>query len=204
MPEYCSCGAQLPPDALFCHKCGKPQRELVVPETREPFPEPVLPPQAPLPRMEAPPVNFRNAVAFRIALLVAAFATLLSFLPFLNWLAAGFFAVFIYRKKTGSFLNVGAGVRMGWITGLLMFALSAVVFAVQQLPGAIRGHLDARLQEQMQNFAQDPMSQQMFRYFQNGPGVMVLFLFSLIALFLFTTGLSMAGGAIGAKIVGRD
>jgi len=32
MSEFCSCGAQLPPDALFCHKCGKPQRELVAPE----------------------------------------------------------------------------------------------------------------------------------------------------------------------------
>ena len=28
MPEFCSCGSELPPDALFCHKCGKPQREL--------------------------------------------------------------------------------------------------------------------------------------------------------------------------------
>ena len=25
VPEYCTCGAQLPPDARFCHKCGKPQ-----------------------------------------------------------------------------------------------------------------------------------------------------------------------------------
>ena len=23
--EFCTCGAQLPPDARFCHKCGKPQ-----------------------------------------------------------------------------------------------------------------------------------------------------------------------------------
>ena len=32
MPEFCSCGAQLPPDALFCHKCGKPQRDIVEPD----------------------------------------------------------------------------------------------------------------------------------------------------------------------------
>lgn len=210
MPEYCSCGARLPEDALFCHKCGKPQRELVVPETVEPVPAvaPVSLHTQSLrtqPLHETLPVNFHNSVALKIALLVSAVATLLSFLPFLNWLAAGFFAVFIYRRKTGSLLNVRTGVRMGWITGILMFGLSAVAFAVQQLPGVLSGHLDARLQEQLKNFtAPDPVSQQMMQYFQSGPGVMVLFVFSLIALFLFTTGLSMAGGALCAKIVGRD
>ena len=32
MADFCTCGAELPPDALFCHKCGKPQREIVEPE----------------------------------------------------------------------------------------------------------------------------------------------------------------------------
>jgi len=204
MPEFCTCGAQLPPDALFCHKCGKPQRELVVPETVAPVVAPAPLPQL-QPRPEPLPVNFHNGVAMRIAILVAAMATLLSFLPFLNWLAAGFFAVFFYRRKTGTLLNVGAGVRMGWITGLLMFGLSSIVFAAQQLPAALSGHLDAKFQEQLKNLAaQDPLSQQMMQFFQTGPGVIVVLLFSLVGLFLFTTGLSMAGGALGAKMVGRD
>ena len=32
MPDFCTCGAQLPPDSLFCHKCGKPQRDVIEPE----------------------------------------------------------------------------------------------------------------------------------------------------------------------------
>ena len=94
---------------------------------------------------------------------------------------------------------------MGWITGLLMFGLSAIVFAAQQLPAALSGHLDARFQEQLKNLAaQDPLSHQMMQFFQTGPGIIVLLGFSLVALFLFTTGLSMAGGALGAKLGGRD
>lgn len=204
MPEFCTCGAQLPPDALFCHKCGKPQRELVVPETVAPVVAEAPLPQI-QPRPEPMPVNFHNGVAMRIAILVAATATLLSFLPFLNWLAAGFFASFFYRRKTGTLLKVGAGVRMGWITGLLMFGLSSIVFAAQQLPSALAGRLDARLQEQLRNLAaQDPLSQKMMQFFQTQPGIFLLLAFSLVALFLFTTGLSMAGGALGAKMASRD
>ena len=67
MPEFCTCGAQLPPDALFCHKCGKPQRELIAPEFHVPehaefAPPPAAPPLSP----EALPMNFRNPVALRI------------------------------------------------------------------------------------------------------------------------------------------
>src|SRR5579862_5358415 len=123
MPDYCSCGAELPPDALFCHKCGKPQREIVVPETVVPVQGPLPPPRVQIPAPDPLPLNFHNGVALRIALLVAAIATFLSFLPYLNWLAAGFFAVFFYRRRTGYFLNMESGVRLGWITGLLMFGM---------------------------------------------------------------------------------
>src|SRR5689334_21914503 len=126
MPDFCTCGAQLPADALFCHKCGKPQRELVVPETIATPPAPMEAPQ-PTPRPQAPPLNFRNPVAVRISLLVAVGATLLlNFLPVINWLAGGFVAVLFYRQRTGNALTVKAGVRLGWITGLLTFALSAI------------------------------------------------------------------------------
>jgi len=206
MPEFCTCGAQLPPDALFCHKCGKPQRELVVPQTVAPPAVQFTPPPAapPAPAVVQLPLNFRNPIAVRIALLVAISATILSFLPLVNWVAAGFFAVFFYRRKTGSLLNVGSGVRLGWLTGILMFGLSAVVFAAQQIPAALSGHLGALLQQQMKSLpASDPMVQQMAQFVQTGPGVFAVLLFSLIFLFLFITGLSMAGGAIGAKLVGR-
>ena len=72
MPESCSCGAQLPPDALFCHKCGKPQREILAPEVETHAAVDVLPP----PPLAALALSFRNIAAVRIALMVAATVTL--------------------------------------------------------------------------------------------------------------------------------
>jgi|SRR5450432_1171414 hypothetical protein len=196
MPEFCTCGAQLVPDSLFCHKCGKPQRDIVEPEPPAPQPEAIaLPPPAPT---AAPLPTFRNPVALRIALMIAVFATFLSFLPYLNWLAAGYFAAFFYRRRTGSRLNLVAGVRMGWITGVLMFAITAALFtAFVVLFNASSGN--AIFQAQIKSMT-DPRVQEMFKIIQNRTDVALL----LMQLFVFVTCLSMAGGALGAKLAGRD
>jgi len=205
MPEFCTCGAQLPPDAVFCHKCGKPQRDIVEPE---PAPPPVYlaaaPPAPPPPA--TPPVNFRNRVAVRIALMVAISATIMSLvIPLLNWAAAGFFAVFLYRRRTGILLNVGAGVQMGLMTGVLMCGLFAVVFTAQQLPAALSGRLGNLIQEQLKNLpSQDPMMVQMMTNFiHSGPGLAAVLVASLFMMFVMIICLSIAGGALGAKMVGR-
>jgi hypothetical protein len=199
MPEICNCGAQLPPDALFCHKCGKPQRELLAPEPEVQAERPrFLPPREVI--REALPLNFRNAAAVRIALVVAAASTLIFFfLPFLNWVFGGFFAVFFYRRRTGSLLNLGAGMRMGWITGVLAFALYIVPFALQ-LP-----RMSSLVQERLRGMSADPaMIAQMIGFFQSGAGMAMIVAFTLAAMFLIITFLSMAGGALGAKVVGRQ
>ena|SRR5438477_165941 len=200
MPEFCTCGAQLLPDSLFCHKCGKPQRDLVEPEILAPQPEltaPVPPPVA-LPPSAPPLPAFSNPVALRIALMIAVFATFLSFLPYLNWLAAGYFAAFFYRRRTGTRLNVLAGVRMGWITGVLIFAITAALFtAFVVLFNASTGN--EIFQAQIRSMS-DPRVQEMFKIIQNRTEVALL----LMQLFVFVTCLSMAGGALGAKLVGRE
>jgi hypothetical protein len=203
MPETCTCGAQLPPDSLFCHKCGKPQREIIEPEvvvSGIPLPVTVIPPPVftPPPRF-AMPVSIRNPAALQIALFVGAGAMLLSsFLPLVNWLAAGFFAVFFYRRKTRHSINVGAGLHLGWITGLIMFTMWGIFFMALGLSGK----LAPIFQEQLKNLPtnNDPYMQQMAQFMGSGAGLMVL----LAVGFVFITSLSMAGGALGAKMVGRE
>jgi hypothetical protein len=77
-----------------------------------------------------------------------------------------------------------------------------VVFAVN----AISGHWGAQWLEQMKNMpTQDPALQhQMVQFFQSGPGMAVALLFSLGFLFLLIIGLSVAGGALGARVSGRQ
>ena len=200
MPDFCTCGAQLPPDSLFCHKCGKPQREVIEPE---PQPESVaefVPPAAP-PIDTAPPppaLNFHNLAAIKIAFLMAVLATLLSFLPYLNWLAAGFFAALMYRRRTGHFLNLESGLRLGWMTGVLMFVIIMVVFAASMALISAAGGLSG-LPAEVRS-AIDPRVQEMVKMMQNVPAVAQM----LVMLFVFTTLLSMAGGALGAKFVSRN
>jgi hypothetical protein len=217
MPEFCTCGAQLPPDSLFCNKCGKPQREVVA---AEPEPESVAefvpPPAAPLapiggaPLAAAPPppaLNFHNLVAVRIAFVVAPVAFLLLGVPALSvllWIAAGFLAVFFQRRRTGVLLNVRAGVRLGWITGVLMFAITTVIFTLTVVPAVANGGI-ALLREQLKNRPPDPNVQEALRMLESapGPGLATILLVSLLMLFVFITLLSMAGGALGAKFVSR-
>jgi hypothetical protein len=207
MPEYCSCGAQLPEDALFCHKCGKPQRDIVAAE-EQPVPVFSTPaPQVAAPRPEPLPLNFHNPIAVRIAMLVALCAAVLgfTFLPILSWLAAGFFATVFYKRRTGSLLNVGGGVRLGWITGIIMFGIWTVVLTALALPAAISGKLLTMFQEQMRNSPwQDPaMLQQMTHMLQTGEGMATAVVVFFFMLFIFIICLSMAGGALGAML-GRD
>jgi hypothetical protein len=208
MPEICNCGAQLLPDSLFCHKCGKPQREIVEPE-----PNPSVAPVADAPSAsieaqalpQALPLNFHNPAAVRVAGTVALVTTLLSWIPAVDvflWLAAGFFAVVFYRRLTGAYLNVRAGVRLGWITGVLMFAISTVVFTMTVVPMVANGGIASMFREQFKN-ATDPNVQQALRMLETSQGVIAVLLMTLVMLFVFITFLSMAGGALGARFAGR-
>jgi len=213
MPEFCTCGAELPTDARFCHRCGKPQREEIPPETLDlpaesitavtPAPQ-VAPPSAP------PRVNFHNATAVRIGLLLAGVASLLNALPLLGplglvvwWLAAGFLSVYFYRRRTGHFLNVDSGLRMGWITGLLGSTITSVLFTVSMVSLTGGGGFASVYQAQVRKmYGNDPSVQQALKMLESPSGLAVFVVIALLFLFLIITFLSTAGGALGAKLMG--
>ena len=210
MAEFCTCGAELPPEARFCHKCGKPQRE----EDMPPPPAAVeleLPPQPVrilLP--EAP--SFHNPIAVRIGLLAASAAALLNMLPVLSygfviWLvAAGFFSVYLYQRRTRAILSVRQGARMGWITGVISFAISAVFFTLSMI--SLSGHnggLATLYRERLQGMAMPEQSvQEALRILESPAGLTITILGSLCFVFVMVTLICTAGGALGAKILDRE
>jgi hypothetical protein len=213
MPDFCTCGAELPPDARFCHRCGKPQREEVIPETIEPAPPPpAAPPVAP--RVTRSGLNFHNPTAVRIGLLMASIGSLLSAVPVLVaglvglvvwWLTAGFLSVYFYRRRTGEFLTVDSGLRMGWITGLLGSAITAVLFTISMVPLARGGGIASMYEEQIRKMSvSDPNVEQAIKILQSPGGMAVFIIVALLFFFAIITFLCTAGGALGAKLVGRE
>jgi hypothetical protein len=145
-----------------------------------------------------PPVNFRNPVAVRVALLMAVAATVMFFLPLLNWMAAGFFASLLYRRRTGYLLNLESGLRLGWITAVLMFVIILVMVTVTFATISASGGVDA-LPPEVKN-ALGPRFQETIKVFRSAPAVLQLLTMYFVSISLF----SMAGAALGARLTRRD
>ena len=112
-------------------------------------------------------------------------------------------AVFFHRRRTGVLLNVRAGVRLGWITGVIMFAIITVIFTLTIVPVAANGGIATLFRQQLKN-PTDPNIQEALHMLETAPGLAAILLVMLLMLFVFITLLSMAGGALGAKFVSRN
>ncbi|MGH9594030.1 MAG: zinc-ribbon domain-containing protein [Bryobacteraceae bacterium] len=210
MPEYCSCGAQLPPDARFCHKCGKPQFEYPIPET---IPEVVAAPVEAAPSKAAVEISFRNRIAVRTGFLVALIAFVLILAPLppplpLLWfplcpVLAGFCSAYLYRRRTGQRrLGIENGARIGWITGVFEFVLMLTLFCVVIVSissenGGIAGFL-------RQNGGKVPNVEQVIHTLEDPTTLIGGLLFALVLFFFMFTLLPMVGGALCGKVFDKE
>jgi len=199
--EFCTCGAELPPEARFCHKCGKPQREEFAAETEATSgaPEPVA-------AKALPPIDFANRLAVRAGFLAGLLANLVILLPYLFlafplWLlGAGFVGVHLYSRRSGQTPSVSGGARLGWITGVLAFAIFTVFFTINFLAAYSSGLFADRGRLSQVPFLSDNVDQVMAM--MRSPMELALNLtFSIGALFVLFAGLSVAGGALGARVL---
>jgi hypothetical protein len=206
VPDFCTCGAQLPEDARFCHKCGKPQRDepLLVEEQPEVVIAPLPPPPA-----EPPPISFRNPAAVRVALATGVPVVLLTgllsavagALTIVVPLAGGFFAVYLYRRRTGERITVLAGARLGWISGIVVFAILTVLLTVMVLmlsqPDFVQSMRDQMAK--MSSVSQEDLTKgiELLRT-PSGLGL------ALLDAFVTYTLLTALGGAVGAKFLNRN
>ncbi len=207
----CNCGAYPPADALFCHKCGRPLRELLEPEapaeieTPPPLPEPVAQIVPPPPR-----IGFQNGQAVRIALLAGALSIIIfaiggqvappAFAPV--WMVAGgMLAAVLYKVRTGQKLTPIGGARLGWLSGIFGFVILSIFLAmfVTMLikdPSSL-----TKIKEQSAELGRPaPDFDKMLDELRHPVNVL---LFMPLSFLLFTI-LSAFGGALGARLLDRD
>jgi hypothetical protein len=209
--EYCTCGAELPPDARFCHKCGKPQREEpnFAPEVA---PAPLEPPASvPAAHISPPEIGFHNSLAVRVGFLAGSLAFLVSSLPFLHplvrlflLLAAGAFSVYLYGRRSGHPMEMRGGARMGWIAGLFCFVIFTVLLTISlaALAFLLRdGSMLAFYREQLtaMGMSQNQI-QQAVEMFQSPMQIVGM----LVWLFVTSTFIPALGGALAARLLRRD
>jgi hypothetical protein len=218
VPERCTCGAQLPPDALFCHKCGKPQRELL-----EPDPDPVVE-APPLPVVVAVPaapsdgykgaapahIGFHNGPAVRVALLAGVLSILIwgvggriappVFFPV--WMIlSGMLTAFLYKVRTGQRLSAIGGARLGWISGIFGLVIIAILFAIFAAAMVNDPATASTIRQQLAQSGQPGADFDTFVKELRSPSTWLLV---LPLFFLLFTILSAFGGAIGARLLDRD
>ncbi len=161
--------------------------------------EPVKPP--PLPE-----VGFGNPQAVRIGLMVALlsfFASMLSggivILPFVWLVGAGFLSVYWYGRRTGQWLTMGSGARMGWMTGLFAFVILLVLLTTLVLAISDPG-IASKLIAEMKARGADVTGETVMEAFRSPGGIVQIVLVSFVVFTVFPT----LGGALGAKLLRRS
>lgn len=200
MEPRCTCGAVLPPDARFCHKCGKPQYEEDI--ARLAAQEPPAP--APSSVITSPPhsarIGFRNHRAVLVSLAVAAFslialcgAALVA--PVLGpgiVCGAGFAAVRFYKRRSPEPLSPGGGAFLGLMTGLWLFLVLAICAAITSVYVASpEGRETLR--------ATMPKMPEVARMLDNPHQFLVSLLSGLIPTFFIATLSAAFGGMLAAR-----
>ena len=203
---------QLPPDARFCHKCGKPQYDYPGLE-EEPAAAPPPLPVAIAAAQALPEISFHNRLAVRIGFFVAlmlfipfVFLQLIPFVPLLIAFLAGFFAVHSYTKRTGHSLSVRSGARMGWITGIFSFGIVAVFITLIMVVASTQAPTVDRLREYQGPFFHLNSEQitAVAKLLQDPASLASAIAVTLLMFFVILTALPMLGGALGAKVLDKE
>ncbi len=160
-------------------------------------------------------INFSNGAAVRVALLVAAISMVL-FVPLAGFsgmpllgiilptLAGGVLSVWFYQRRTGANLTVLAGARMGWITGVFLFALFLILFTISVIPAIESGEMQKIQEAALQGSFSEADMGRLKEIFENPVMLGLSILLFMGIYFVGATTLSSLGGMLGAKLLGRN
>jgi hypothetical protein len=211
MNSICSCGAAIPEGSEFCPLCGRPLSEAArqAEAERDKAAIELSRRRAAGEEPESRPIGFGNPAALRssyLAGLLAAFVSsisLLYYLCFLWYPAAGFLSVYLFRRRTGESPTPREGARLGAMTGVLTFVITLVIGALNSLVS--EGNFADVFRRQVEQMAvQDEIQRDMLEMIENPAAIALIVLVSLVMTLVVTLGFSTAGGALGAKVLEND
>ncbi|HLV87169.1 MAG TPA: hypothetical protein VKV39_09355 [Candidatus Sulfotelmatobacter sp.] len=150
------------------------------------------------------------SAAFRSCVLAAAVASLLMTLglnAFVAMFSVGLLAVLFYRQRwSTAAITVGTGTKLGALSGLLCFAISAILGALYVLlahkGGEMRDEVLKRLNQAAQQTT-DPQALAMLDRFKTPGGLEMLMIMGLLFALVTAIVLGAIGGALGGSVFGR-
>jgi hypothetical protein len=209
------CGAMLDEGTAFCPACGAPQIRVSPEQATPPMPPgtpgDLQPPAMPV-ALEGPvAIDWKRAMPAILG--AAAIGAVPSWLPIISlgcclWLTgAGALAVLFYSKRTAGsgIITVGAGARLGAVTGLCAFLIVALLHLLGTLvTGA--GKVKQVMLESLRRSAAgnpDPNAQQILARMSTPEGLALLVTVMVVGAFFVFVIFGIAGGALGASLWGR-
>jgi hypothetical protein len=214
-----SCRQAVEDGVPFCQRCGAPQIRVATVEPLLASESAGAEGQSPrdvdafqsTPQISqvASPMPWSNALpACALAAAIAAVLMALGLMaPFLAVVGAGFLAVGFYRRRNpGVLIRAGAGARLGAVSGLLCFAMSAVLEALALAifhKGAVLREKMLEAIQQAASHTTDPQAVAMLDYLKSPAGMAAMMVFVLIFAFVAFVVLSSLGGALGGIVLGR-
>lgn len=212
------CGHSVEDGKPFCSQCGAPQIRVATPE---PLPEPtpagdgavraldreVGSSLSDIPSGSLPVSGGQSLQPCAFAAALAIGLTVLGLNPFVAALGAGFLAVaFSRRRSPGTSIRGGAGARLGALSGLLFFGMSAVLetlaVAVLHKGAEIRSEMLDKIQQAAMRYP-GPEVQPFLDFVKSPDGFVIMMVGSLIFGVVAFIVLGSCGGALGAALLGR-
>jgi hypothetical protein len=194
------CNTPVEDGTAFCPHCGAAQIRVASEEIRQPGEAGEVLAQSDPVALAA--IEWSQALpsAALAGLIAAGLMFILARALVLGMIAAGVLAVLFYRRRNPrGTLSSGMGARLGAVSGVLGFGISAVFTAVEMLVFHSGGEVRAFLLEAIEQSARrasDPQAQQYVNYFKSPPGLLVMMFFMFLIL-------ASLGGSLAASLLRR-
>ena len=103
------------------------------------------------------------------------------------------------------YLNSKQGAKLGWITGVLAFAVFLFLFATVMLFAGDEATMSTAMSQQIEQMSVPADVKEQMREITESPTALgFVMLVYLVVSFLITVGLCSLGGAVAAKVLEKD